>query len=362
MEEFLVLSLKEYYDQNVEFLHEVHFERDMLQSVRELVKAQLDGEEVEDQLFFDAFYLFSLLQPCRTSVAVASQQGDFEMVLERLRAQPRYDQRSEAWYETRHNLITASSAHKIFGSESERNALLLEKCMPEKARPPLALHDARHWGVRYEPVSVQLYSALKGTDVEEFGCLVHPLHSFLGASPDGICVRVGSEAYGRMLEIKNPVSRVITGSPIEEYWIQMQLQMEVCGIDVCDFYETKFVEYTDEETFRSDGSFTHTAEGKQKGIMLLFSKEGRYVYEYLPNGTDDATFLAWREEMMQVEGRTFVQTLYWKLEEASCVLVERNRAWFQAHLPRMVSFWDKICEERSSGAWSERVVKKIAVW
>ena len=30
-----------------------------------------------------------------------------------------------------------------------------------------------------------------------------------------------------MLEIKNPVSREITGIPKEEYWIQMQLQMEM---------------------------------------------------------------------------------------------------------------------------------------
>jgi hypothetical protein len=65
-----------------------------------------------------------------------------------------------------------------------------------------------------------------------------------------------------MLEIKNVVNREINGIPIEEYWIQTQLQMQVCDCDECDFLETSFKEYEDEDAFnisknieRSDSIF-----------------------------------------------------------------------------------------------------------
>ena len=34
----------------------------------------------------------------------------------------------------------------------------------------------------------------------------------------------------------------LDGIPKKEYWIQMQLQMEVCDLDECDFLETRFIE------------------------------------------------------------------------------------------------------------------------
>ena len=39
------------------------------------------------------------------------------------------------------------------------------------------------------------------------------------------------------------VNREIDVIPKKEYWGQMQLQMENCDLDECDFLETKFVEY-----------------------------------------------------------------------------------------------------------------------
>ena len=88
-----------------------------------------------------------------------------------------------------------------------------------------------HWGQKYEPVSILLYETMYDTQIEDFGCIQHPLHTFLGASPDGINVDSSSERYGRMLEIKNIVNREINGIPKKEYWIQMQQQMEQGHID-----------------------------------------------------------------------------------------------------------------------------------
>jgi hypothetical protein len=101
--------------------------------------------------------------------------------------------------------------------------------------------------------------------VEDFGCIQHPTYKFLGASPDGIIIESSTGRYGRMLEIKNPVSREITGIPKKEYWVQMQLQMEVCNLDDCDFLETKFVEYHDFDSYRDDSAIDFDLNGNCGG-------------------------------------------------------------------------------------------------
>ena len=89
-----------------------------------------------------------------------------------------------------------------------------------------------------------------------------PSYSFIGASPDGINSNISNPRFGRMLEIKNIVNREINGIPKLEYWIQMQLQMETCDLNECDFLETKFIEYENEDDFIKDGSFTYSEDNK----------------------------------------------------------------------------------------------------
>ena len=58
-----------------------------------------------------------------------------------------------------------------------------------------------------------------------------------------ITLASGNNKYGYLLEIKNPVSRKLTGIPKLDYWVQMQQQMYVTKLPYCDFLETiiKFV-------------------------------------------------------------------------------------------------------------------------
>ena len=79
------------------------------------------------------------------------------------------------------------------------------------------------------------------TKVGEFGCMKHKTHTFLRASPDGININRDSPLYGRLLEVKNPTTRILDGKVKKEYWVQMQLQMEVWDLDECDFLETVFI-------------------------------------------------------------------------------------------------------------------------
>jgi hypothetical protein len=101
--------------------------------------------------------------------------------------------------------------------------------------------------------------------------------------------------------------------------------MEVCDLDACDFLETKFVEYESEEAFRADGTFQMTADGKPKGIYLQFLTE-TVMYEYAPFQCTEEEYKAWEEK--QMDGRSWIKTAYWKLDDVSCVLIRRQPEWF----------------------------------
>ena len=217
-----------------------------------------------------------------------------------------------------------------------------------------------------------IYEDTFSTKVGEFGCMQHPKYPFLGASPDGINIDESSEKYGKMLEIKNVVSRVITGIPKNEYWIQMQLQMEVCDLDECDFLETKFTEYEDEDAFLQDSpqqdnnnpSFSQTSDNKLKGIIIYFNKpDGNPFYVYKPiHCIQQSDIDAWETEMLTMYqgpqyGYMFIKYIYWKLDVLSCVNVGRDRQWFKNNIQAIQDAWNIIEKERT-GVYSHRAPKK----
>jgi hypothetical protein len=122
-----------------------------------------------------------------------------------------------------------------------------------------------------------IYQHMYSTKIQEFGCIRHRDYAFIGASPDGINVDPKSERYGRMLEIKNPVNRELTGVPKPEYCVQMQGQLEVCDLDDCDFLETVFKEYDSEEAFykhsRSDRD--HKVSGTETDCKVSSTETDR---------------------------------------------------------------------------------------
>jgi len=212
-----------------------------------------------------------------------------------------------------------------------------------------------HWGQKYEPLSVMLYEKMYETKVEDFGCIQHPEYKFLGASPDGINIDPLKERYGRMLEIKNIVNREINGIPKKEYWVQMQLQMEVCDLDECDFLETKFVEYPDRETFLQVQEKEQEQINTNQGIIIYFHrKDGTPYYEYKPlDITNPSDIEEWEEQQVALHENTngyiFMKTIYWKLEKLSCVLVLRNKEWFKNNITQLQNVWNIIEKERISG-------------
>lgn len=285
-----------------------------------------------------------------------------------VRNKPQPPQRTPAWYEFRNNLITASNAWKALKSKSSKTQLINEKCkeldISKYDTTNVNTNTAFHHGTKYEEISVMFYEHKYKTKVEDFGCIRHDNYHCLGASPDGINTCKSSPLFGRMLEIKNPVSREITGIPKEEYWIQMQLQMEVCNLDVCDFLETLIKEYENEEEFLRDSyptsevdekgeplsEFTHTKKKQLKGIIMYFSGKNGPIYEYMPLYISKSEYEKWSAEMfLKHQNITWLKNIFWYMKEYSCVVVDRNKHWFQHAIPHIQDTWKQIEITREKG-------------
>jgi len=326
----------EYVTINCEFMHKESFTHDMIRDVCELMNSQFETS-CEDVIS----HALVLFQRGRTSYLAPSPCDNIDSKIHAIRLKPQPKQKTPEWYEYRHKLLTASSIYKALGSDAKQRELLTNKQSVFVAYENTCVEGPMHWGVKYEPVSIQYYSYINHTVVEEFGCVTHDTYTFLGASPDGINVNPASPLYGRMLEIKNPFTRVINGTPKEEYWVQCQVQMEVCDLNACDFLETKFIEYESEEAFREDGTFLMSVDGKYKGTILQFFTD-KVVYEYAPFQCTEAEYETWKDECMNVEQRSWIKTIHWKLDDVSCLLILRNKDWFQLMLPLFQQFMQKL--------------------
>jgi putative phage-type endonuclease len=149
-----------------------------------------------------------------------------------LLAQSYADQRSQEWLDLRGNLLTASDLATAIGLNpyEKPDGLLAKKC---GAARPWAGNEATAHGTRLEPMVRDLYDMRHGQISHEIGLVQHPVHKFLGGSPDGIT------ESGRLLEIKCPLSRKIKPEGPGYYLPQIQLLLEIMDLEVCDFLQYK---------------------------------------------------------------------------------------------------------------------------
>ena len=102
----------------------------------------------------------------------------------------------------------------------------------------------------------------------------------------------------------------------------MQLQMEVCDLDECDFLETKFVEFDSYSDFKIVDS--------KKGIIMVFVKNGAPHYEYSQiHETDNVKFEEFMDHTMDKYSTNtdivWVKNMYWYLHTFSCIFVQEIR-------------------------------------
>ena len=67
--------------------------------------------------------------------------------------------------------------------------------------------------------------------MHEIGLVVHPVHTWIGGSADGVT------ESGKLIEIKCPMSRKLDGTIPKYYIPQVQVLMEVLDLDECDFIQ-----------------------------------------------------------------------------------------------------------------------------
>jgi len=349
-----------------------------------------------------------------------------------IEAVPQPEQKSAQWYLMRDNFITASAGAQAIGeSKYEKPIELLKQKIG--IGKPFGENFNVHHGKKFEKIAILIYESIYNVKVGEFGLVPHmgspqlgqQVVPFLGASPDGICTCSTldgkfSPMVGRMLEIKCVTSRVINTTGDEDgvitphyYWVQVQLQLECCNLEYCDFWQCKLADgiikkfkVGEEWSARSipwtkqewedllDDEETVTAHTEQQGITIEINPLYKYgcLIELIPIKKDDlppshriewygkyiyptelATTreekIAWAENM-RVHWKTvypelsteykFARVLYWHLSKSHCLLIKRNREWFKEKYPKFKEFWDQVLMYRDNPVKKQELIEQIA--
>lgn len=237
------------------------------------------------------------------------------------------DQRSSQWHAKRGEMITASEVYKIFGTPEARKEVMLRKLEPPSQGEGSGAIPALLWGTRFEPVAKKIYEQRTNCKILDVSCVQHPVHSFLGASPDGLIVPLNGDEkrYGRLVEFKCPMSRVEKPEIPIAYVHQMQMQMECTGIDECEYVEFRFKQVSFNDWMKSTI--------KEKGCFAVYD-DGRVVYD-VENIPDDG------------------QVVYWVLQSIKEDFVPKDPKWLTDHLDQLKSFWDEVLEHRKNGTKPE---------
>jgi putative phage-type endonuclease len=131
----------------------------------------------------------------------------------------------------REGMLTASDIATALGENHYETPqkLLLRKVLKLK----WAGNAATAHGTRLEPIARDLYDERYNHKSHEIGLVQHPVHKWLGGSPDGIT------EDGLLIEIKCPLTRKIESKVPKHYMPQIQLLLEILDLEECDFIQYK---------------------------------------------------------------------------------------------------------------------------
>ena len=242
------------------------------------------------------------------------------------------DQRTSAWHAKRGEMVTASEVSGVFAGGETRRALVLRKLEPPQ---PTGSHpiSALIWGTRFEPIAKAMYEAETKCSIVDVSCVQHPVHTFLGASPDGIIFPNDPKDIrrrGRLVEFKCPISRPPSDGIPDAYVHQMQMQMECTGIDECEYVEFRF-----KQIFSSEW----LSVSDTKGVFAVFDDQ---TVDYKPM---EMTLSDWVPTVTDREP----QYIYWRLLSTKKEFLPKDTTWLPRHLPALREFWDEVLLHRAAG-------------
>jgi putative phage-type endonuclease len=354
-------------------------------------------------------------------------------------------QRSEEWFKMRDEMITASDGGTIVNlNPYEQDFGFITKKVFGK---PFETNEDCYHGKKFEQVATMVYEYRMNVKVKEFGLCQHKKYKFLGASPDGIVseyklkTRDGRswediekiidtiddpndkreylERYtyktmyvGRMLEIKCPMRRKILmdesapevygahGEPIKDlkkdvkrgicpayYWVQVQLQLQCCELDECDFWQCEIFEYADQADFLDDtdssNSWLSRATGHEKGALIqlmpiehLANKTLTYnerIYNFAqfiyqprvdmtPNEIDKWILKTLQNLKKTHKGYVFESVRYWKVVNTRNNTIPRDDTWFNNSLATFERAWNCVEYLRSNKDKAKIIQKYISTY
>lgn len=266
-------------------------------------------------------------------------------------------QKSQAWLDARAKTINASEIAGIIGIDpfQTRNDLIAKKAFPEEA--PFVSNEYTSWGNKYEPVAIALYEHLYSCHIHQLGLLRHENPACrVGASVDGLIIEPGNV---RLIEIKCPKARkpfndndnsvankyIAAGLEAtqfvkENYWDQTQLQMEVTGINQCDFFDNQI-----REVRYDPAKPKKFKRGKYCGVLLTSGEETneqvRYPEPILGIFSEQ---LSWATQNVQPHERIVI----WNIDHFYITRVKRDPSWFEAMLPEIDQIFTEIEEYKKT--------------
>ena len=194
---------------------------------------------------------------------------------------PQIEQQSDEWFDIRRKKITATQVGTIMGISPFQSPEDLYREKKNKSPMNKNLNENIKWGYFHERFAKLEYEKMFNTKVFPLGLLNHDSIDWLAASPDGI---VNNDKYGAILvEFKCPLKRKFKhdAKVLNYYWMQCQIQMEVCNIDATDLFECWFdenqnlVHYKNTRIFRDKHWFDETFDTLKLFYQALHSKRKR---------------------------------------------------------------------------------------
>lgn len=253
------------------------------------------------------------------------------------------DQRTDAWLNTRGKMITASEVSKVWQTPASRLELLEKKLDPPTRSDGSNPIPALIWGTRFEPIAKKIYEDTTQCEIIDVGCCQHPVHSFLGASPDGLIIPKYADAdphrYGRLVEFKCPMSRARKDEIPSYYVHQMQMQMECTGIDECEYVEFRFKQV----------NFTQWDATKDTKGVFAVDEIGKVDYK-----PDTIDLHEWQCSLTEDH-----QYIYWVLTDIKKDFVPKDPNWLSDHLSELRAFWDDVERHRAAGTRPEALPPKV---
>jgi putative phage-type endonuclease len=251
---------------------------------------------------------------------------------------PKVEQKSQEWYDMRQNMITASDFAQALGDGKFGTVqqFYKKKCEGEV----FVSNPFFKWGNMFEDVALRIYEKMQNTKIYQFGLLKHPTYDFFGASPDGITEK------GIMVEIKCPMKRkIIQGDVPKQYYYQIQGQLDVCGLEECDYFECEF----------STTNYAEIKNSEYHGVILE-APEQKYIYS--PDVDLSIQELkTWDES----HDESYIRHI-WKLEKYNTVRVKKNKEFIDEKLVLLEQVWQNILRYRKDKeAYEKEVGKNIKI-